>query len=68
MNPVLMHIFHGNDLNTRFVSLPCRSLEDGGLWSLTLENYIHTNSLAATGNASVRKLYGTAHRLIPYSL
>lgn len=68
MNPVLMHIFHGNDLNTRFVSLPCRSLEDGGLWSLTLENYIHTNNLAATGNASVRKLYGTAHRLIPYSL
>uniref|UniRef100_A0A7N6AF49 E3 ubiquitin-protein ligase listerin n=1 Tax=Anabas testudineus TaxID=64144 RepID=A0A7N6AF49_ANATE len=23
---------------------PCRSLEDGGLWSLTLENYIHTMS------------------------
>uniref|UniRef100_A0A8D3DMA9 E3 ubiquitin-protein ligase listerin n=1 Tax=Scophthalmus maximus TaxID=52904 RepID=A0A8D3DMA9_SCOMX len=26
------------------VSLPCRSVEDGGLWSLTLENYISTNN------------------------
>ncbi|KAF3840790.1 hypothetical protein F7725_006652 [Dissostichus mawsoni] len=46
-------------------TLYSRSLEDGGLWSLTLENYIHTNNLAATGNASVRKLYGTADSLFP---
>uniref|UniRef100_A0A8C4H2P3 E3 ubiquitin-protein ligase listerin n=1 Tax=Dicentrarchus labrax TaxID=13489 RepID=A0A8C4H2P3_DICLA len=45
-------------------TLYSRSVEDGGLWSLTLENYIHTNNLAATRSATVRKLYGSADRLI----
>uniref|UniRef100_A0A671VE33 E3 ubiquitin-protein ligase listerin n=1 Tax=Sparus aurata TaxID=8175 RepID=A0A671VE33_SPAAU len=35
----------------------CRSVEDGGLWSLTLENYIFTNNLAATHDATVRSLF-----------
>lgn len=39
-------------------------MEDGGLWSLTLENYMHTNNSAAAHGATVRKLYGTADRLI----
>lgn len=46
----------------------CRSVEDGGLWSLTLENYIFTNNLAATHDATVRRLYGSADRLIIYLL
>lgn len=41
-------------------------MEDGGLWSLTLQNYIHTNDLAATGSASVRKLYGNVERSVIY--
>uniref|UniRef100_A0A671VF31 E3 ubiquitin-protein ligase listerin n=1 Tax=Sparus aurata TaxID=8175 RepID=A0A671VF31_SPAAU len=45
-----------------------RSVEDGGLWSLTLENYIFTNNLAATHDATVRRLYGSADRLIIYLL
>ncbi|XP_070699650.1 E3 ubiquitin-protein ligase listerin isoform X2 [Pempheris klunzingeri] len=48
-------------------TLYSRSLEDGGLWSLTLENYIHTNNLAATHSATVRKLYGSADSLFPVS-
>ncbi|XP_073335390.1 E3 ubiquitin-protein ligase listerin [Pagrus major] len=44
-----------------------RSVEDGGLWSLTLENYIFTNNLAATHNATVRRLYGSADSLFPVS-
>lgn len=44
------------------VLLHFRSMEDGGLWSLTLENYIHTNKLAVTHNPTVRKLYGSADR------
>ncbi|XP_044078917.1 E3 ubiquitin-protein ligase listerin [Siniperca chuatsi] len=48
-------------------TLYSRSVEDGGLWSLTLENYIHTNNLAATHSATVRKLYGSADRLFPVS-
>lgn len=35
---------------------------DGGLWSLTLETYINTNSLAVTQGAALRKLYGTSDR------
>lgn len=46
------------------VLLCSRSMEDGGLWSLTLENYIHTNQLAVTHNPTVRKLYGSADRLV----
>lgn len=41
-----------------------RSVEDGGLWSLTLENYILTNNLATDHPKAVRKLYGSADRLI----
>ncbi|KAM9348056.1 E3 ubiquitin-protein ligase listerin [Symphorus nematophorus] len=48
-------------------TLYSRSVEDGGLWSLTLENYIHTNNLAATHSAAVRKLYGSADSLFPVS-
>uniref|UniRef100_A0A8D3BUT7 E3 ubiquitin-protein ligase listerin n=1 Tax=Scophthalmus maximus TaxID=52904 RepID=A0A8D3BUT7_SCOMX len=47
------------------VSLPCRSVEDGGLWSLTLENYISTNNFATTRSATVRKLYGSVESLFP---
>lgn len=48
-------------------TLYSRSVEDGGLWSLSLENYIHTNNLAATHSATVRKLYGSADSLFPVS-
>ncbi|XP_034406207.1 E3 ubiquitin-protein ligase listerin [Cyclopterus lumpus] len=48
-------------------TLYSRSVEDGGLWSLTLENYIHTNNLAATHSATLRKLYGSADSLFPVS-
>ncbi|XP_075958001.1 E3 ubiquitin-protein ligase listerin [Anarhichas minor] len=48
-------------------TLYSRSVEDGGLWSLTLENYIHTNNLAATHSATVRRLYGSADSLFPVS-
>ncbi|XP_020495512.2 E3 ubiquitin-protein ligase listerin [Labrus bergylta] len=44
-----------------------RSVECGGLWSLTLENYIQTNNLAATHTSTVRKLYGSADSLFPVS-
>ncbi|GAA6232148.1 E3 ubiquitin-protein ligase listerin [Lates japonicus] len=48
-------------------TLYSRSLEDGGLWSLTLENYIHTNNMAATGSATVRKLYSSVDSFFPVS-
>lgn len=44
--------------------LPCRSVEDGDLWSLTLENYVHSKKLKANHSATVRNLYGSADRLI----
>lgn len=44
-----------------------RSVMDGGLWSLTLEDYIHTNNLAATDCAAVRELYCSADSLFPVS-
>ncbi|TKS82943.1 E3 ubiquitin-protein ligase listerin [Collichthys lucidus] len=47
-------------------TLYSRSVEDGGLWSLTLENYIHSNDLAAAHGAAMRRLYGSADRLIRY--
>uniref|UniRef100_A0A8C9Z2U3 E3 ubiquitin-protein ligase listerin n=1 Tax=Sander lucioperca TaxID=283035 RepID=A0A8C9Z2U3_SANLU len=49
------------------VLLQCRSVEDGGLWSLTLENYIHTNNLADTHSATLRELYGSSDSLFPVS-
>ncbi|XP_041657592.1 E3 ubiquitin-protein ligase listerin [Cheilinus undulatus] len=48
-------------------TLYLRSVEDGGLWSLTLENYIHTNSLEADHSSTLRKLYGSANSLFPAS-
>ncbi|XP_077403469.1 E3 ubiquitin-protein ligase listerin [Vanacampus margaritifer] len=44
-----------------------RSVELGGLWSLTLENYISTHNLAATHSASLRKLYDSVESLLPVS-
>ncbi|XP_034745446.1 E3 ubiquitin-protein ligase listerin [Etheostoma cragini] len=48
-------------------TLYSRSVEDGGLWSLTLENYIHTNNLADTHSATLRELYGSSDSLFPVS-
>ncbi|XP_058483459.1 E3 ubiquitin-protein ligase listerin [Solea solea] len=48
-------------------TLYSRSMEDGGLWSLTLENYIHTNNLAATCLAAVRQLYSAVESWFPVS-
>ncbi|XP_029375835.1 E3 ubiquitin-protein ligase listerin [Echeneis naucrates] len=42
-----------------------RSVEEGGLWSLTLKNYIDINSLSTSGNATVRKLYGSVDSFFP---
>ncbi|KAM3869223.1 E3 ubiquitin-protein ligase listerin [Diretmus argenteus] len=44
-----------------------RSVEDGGLWSLTLENYIQSNNLAATDDVAIRMLYGSPDSLFPVS-
>lgn len=41
------------------ILLTCRSVEDGGLWSLTLDNYIHTSNYT---NKNVRKLYDSVDR------
>lgn len=46
------------------VLLSSRSLTDGGLWSLTLEDYIHTNKLGAAHSANLKKLYDNVERLI----
>nr|XP_040037059.1 E3 ubiquitin-protein ligase listerin [Gasterosteus aculeatus aculeatus] len=48
-------------------TLYSRSVEGGGLWSLTLGNYIHTNKLAATHSGTLRTLYGSADSLFPVS-
>ncbi|CAJ1063926.1 E3 ubiquitin-protein ligase listerin [Xyrichtys novacula] len=48
-------------------TLYSRSVEDGGLWSLALENYIHTNNLASTHSATIRKLYSHVESLFPVS-
>lgn len=45
------------------ILLPCRSVEDGGLWSLTLENYIHTSNYTSE---NVRKLYDGVDRSVTY--
>ncbi|KAF3706549.1 E3 ubiquitin-protein ligase listerin [Channa argus] len=41
-----------------------RSVEDGGLWSLTLDNYIHTSSHTSE---TVKKLYSSINDLFPVS-
>ncbi|KAM6907339.1 E3 ubiquitin-protein ligase listerin [Xenentodon cancila] len=48
-------------------TLYSKSVMDGGLWSLTLENYIQANNLAATHGTAVRRLYGSAESLFPVS-
>ncbi|KAM4620161.1 E3 ubiquitin-protein ligase listerin [Polymixia lowei] len=48
-------------------TLYSRSLEDGDLWSLTLENLIQSNNLVATDNSTIRKLYRSADSLFPVS-
>ncbi|XP_008290701.1 E3 ubiquitin-protein ligase listerin [Stegastes partitus] len=54
-------------MKTLLETLYSWSVTDGGLWSLTLENYIHTNNLADAHRAAVRKLYGSANSLFPVS-
>ncbi|XP_012710656.2 E3 ubiquitin-protein ligase listerin [Fundulus heteroclitus] len=49
-------------------TLYSRSVTDGGLWSLTLENYIQTNDLAANRSGALRRLYNGAESLFPVSL
>ncbi|KAM4546387.1 E3 ubiquitin-protein ligase listerin [Fundulus diaphanus] len=49
-------------------TLYSRSVTDGGLWSLTLENYIQTNDLAANRRGALRRLYNSAESLFPVSL
>ncbi|XP_008425391.1 E3 ubiquitin-protein ligase listerin [Poecilia reticulata] len=49
-------------------TLYSRSVTDGGLWSLTLENYIRTNDLAATCRGALKRLYGSADSLFPVNL
>ncbi|XP_054611847.1 E3 ubiquitin-protein ligase listerin [Dunckerocampus dactyliophorus] len=46
-------------------TLYSRCVELGGLWSLTLENYIHPNNLAYTLSASLSKLYSPVDSLLP---
>ncbi|KAM6985180.1 LOW QUALITY PROTEIN: E3 ubiquitin-protein ligase listerin [Aplochiton taeniatus] len=48
-------------------TLYCRSVEEGGLWSLTLEDYIHANNMAATNASALRKLYGSLNSGFPLS-
>ncbi|XP_069577301.1 E3 ubiquitin-protein ligase listerin [Brachyistius frenatus] len=54
-------------MKTLLETLYSRAVTDGGLWSLTLDNYIHTNVSAATRCAAVRKLYSSANSLFPVS-
>ncbi|KAF6723533.1 E3 ubiquitin-protein ligase listerin [Oryzias melastigma] len=44
-----------------------KSLQDGGLWSLTLQNFLSTNNRAGSCIAAIRKLYGRADSLFPVS-
>ncbi|XP_029956883.1 E3 ubiquitin-protein ligase listerin isoform X1 [Salarias fasciatus] len=54
-------------IKTLLEALYSRSVTDGGLWSLTLQNYIHTTNLATAQSAALRKLYGTSNSLFPVS-
>ncbi|KAM9437421.1 E3 ubiquitin-protein ligase listerin isoform 1-T1 [Salvelinus alpinus] len=47
-------------------TLYSRSLEEGGLWSLTLQNYIHTNHVAETAG-TINTLCGSPDSLFPLS-
>lgn len=44
------------------VLFPCRSVAEGDLWSLTLEEYIHVNKVAETQAGRLRKLYSSTDR------
>uniref|UniRef100_A0A667XXH2 E3 ubiquitin-protein ligase listerin n=1 Tax=Myripristis murdjan TaxID=586833 RepID=A0A667XXH2_9TELE len=65
-----VYIFPGNNLKVFsfdklcIISLLYRSVEEGGLWSLTLENYIQTNNLAATDSTTITNLYRSADRSV----
>nr|XP_061801771.1 E3 ubiquitin-protein ligase listerin-like [Nerophis lumbriciformis] len=48
-------------------TLYSRSVEHGGLWALTLENYIQSHNLADTHSSSLRKLYESMDNLLPVS-
>ncbi|KAM9729215.1 E3 ubiquitin-protein ligase listerin [Menidia menidia] len=64
----LSDILHSQVLTTTLLeTLYSRSVMDGGLWSLTLEHYIHSNDLTATHCAALRKLYGSVDSLFPVS-
>ncbi|XP_068600675.1 E3 ubiquitin-protein ligase listerin [Brachionichthys hirsutus] len=54
-------------MNDLLEALYSRSMTDGGLWSLTLENYIHTDDLAASCSAAVRTLYCSVDSFFPLS-
>lgn len=44
-----------------------RSLQDGGLWSLTLHNFLSTNGQEGSCVAALRRLYGSADRSAVFS-
>lgn len=69
VSPLLPTYYTADDNCSRWMKsllllLRRRSLEDGGLWSLTLGNYISTNKLVATHSSTIRGLYGRADRLV----
>ncbi|XP_029704196.1 E3 ubiquitin-protein ligase listerin isoform X2 [Takifugu rubripes] len=45
-------------------TLYLRSVAEGDLWSLTLEDYIHVNKLAETRGGKLRKLYSSTDSLL----
>ncbi|XP_077447675.1 E3 ubiquitin-protein ligase listerin [Stigmatopora argus] len=48
-------------------ALYSRSVKHGGLWALTLENFIQSHNLADTHSPSLRKLYNSEDNLLPVS-
>lgn len=48
-------------------TLYSRSIEEGGLWSLALQNYIQSQDIATNQSATLKKLYNTAECLFPIS-
>lgn len=44
-----------------------RSVEEGGLWSLALENYVQNISMSTNESAALKKLYNIAESLFPVS-
>uniref|UniRef100_A0A3Q2DVL2 E3 ubiquitin-protein ligase listerin n=1 Tax=Cyprinodon variegatus TaxID=28743 RepID=A0A3Q2DVL2_CYPVA len=65
----LLDGLHGKvPVNSLLETLYLRSVTEGGLWSLTLENYILTHNLAATHRRALNRLYDSADSLFPVSL